>query len=226
MKSIKYSKLSNYKIKKIIECFSLDLTADKSSKLLKLNRKTINKYYMHFRVLIYQYQTQRMKQICGEVELDEAYFGSKRLRGVVMAQKRGRGTWKQPVFGIFERSGRVLTEIIPDAKRETLRGVIRGKIALNSVVYTDGWRGYDGLVDIGYGKHLRINKKREGFVNDKGVHINGIESFWSYVKRRLAKFNGVKSYFEYHLKECEWRWKKTDSEIASELWRMTKIKSK
>ncbi|MCB1329858.1 MAG: IS1595 family transposase, partial [Maritimibacter sp.] len=37
------------------------------------------------------------------------------------------------------------------------------------------------------------------------VHINGIESFWSFTKRRLAKFNGTRANFELHLKECEWR---------------------
>lgn len=65
-----------------------------------------------------------------------------------MLQKRGRGTWKQAVFGIFERYGRVYTELIPNAKQDTLCKVIRGKVNLESVVFTDGWRGYSGLIDI------------------------------------------------------------------------------
>ena len=71
---------------------------------------------------------------------------------------------------------------------------------------TDGWQGYDGLVDVGYDKHLRIKKyRKEGSpFTDGPVHVNGIESFWSYTKRRLARFNGVKANFELHLKECEW----------------------
>jgi transposase len=48
--------------------------------------------------------------------------------------------------------------------------------------------------------------------------FNGIESFWSFTKRRLAKFNGVSVNFELHLKESEWRWKKQSDELASELW--------
>ena len=39
------------------------------------------------------------------------------------------------------------------------------------------------------------------------LHINGIESFWSFAKRRLAKFNGTTRNFELHIKECEWRWR-------------------
>jgi len=217
---MKHSKLSDYKIKKIMSCFCSDIDATKTAQILGINRNTINRYYKIFREVIYKKQSKDLSLFFGEVELDEAYFGAKRLRGVHMPQKRGRGTWKQPVFGVFERNGRVYTEIIPDAKSTTLRKVIRGKISIDSVIFTDGWRGYNGLVDIGYGKHLRVNKKKEGFVNDKGVHINGIESFWSFTKRRLSKFNGVKMTFELHLKECEWRWRKSVEEMRKELWKM------
>ena len=57
------------------------------------------------------------KIFVGEVELDESYFGAKRIRGYHGKLKRGRGTKKQPVFGIFERNGRVYTEIVPDCKK-------------------------------------------------------------------------------------------------------------
>ena len=84
---------------------------------------------------------------------------------------------------------------------------------------TDGWRGYSGLVDIGYNKHFRIKKyRKEGSPFTDGiVHINGIESFWSFTKRRLAKFNGVSKTLELHLKECEWRWGKDAGTLFKEL---------
>ena len=63
---------------------------------------------------------------------------------------------KQPVFGVFERDGRVYTEIVPDCKRLTLQAVILGKVSIESVIYSDGWRGYNGLVDVGYSKHFRV----------------------------------------------------------------------
>jgi len=65
-----------------------------------------------------------------------------------------------------------------------------------------------------YNKHFRIDKSKS-FSNQQGVHINGIESFWSFTKRRLTKFNGVKSTFNLHLKECEWR--KEIEEMENEL---------
>ena len=218
---IKYSKLSDYKIKKILKCFCSDIDATKTAEILGLNRKTINHYYRIFREVIFEKQQQDLSLFFGEIELDEAYFGAKRLRGVNMPQKRGRGTWKQAVFGVFERDGRVYTELIPNAKSETLRKVIRGKVSLESIVFTDGWRGYSGLLDMGFEKHFRIDKSKS-FSNQNGVHINGIESFWSFTKRRLAKFNGVKSTFILHLKECEFRWKKNTEEMEKELWELLK----
>jgi len=65
--------------------------------------------------------------------------------------------------------------------------------------------GYNGLVDVGYQKHFRVNHGDNEFANERS-HINGIESFWGYSKTRLAKFRGVsKVTFFLHLKECEFR---------------------
>ena len=79
--------------------------------------------------------------------------------------KRGRGTLKQPGFGIFKREnilGRevVYTEIVPDCKKKTLQGIIKGKVDISSTITTDGWRGYDGLVDTRHNKHFRVNRSK------------------------------------------------------------------
>ena len=190
--------------------------------MLGMNRKTINRYYGKFRQAIFAKQEADMQRFIGVIEVDESYFGRARPRGTQQKLKRGRGTTKQPVFGIFERGGRVYTEIVPDARKRTLQRVIRGQIELDSVIISDGWRGYNGLVDVGFDKHLRIRKTIDGetrYVRN-GVHINGIESFWSFTKRRLAKFNGVKKNFSLHLKECEWRWNKDFDTMKTELKKM------
>lgn len=212
-----YNRLSKNKVTKIIRCFCLDIDASKTAELLRLNRKTVNRYYNMFRQRIYEHQVSLLHSFAGVVEVDESYFGASRLRGR-QGSKRGRGTHKKPVFGVLERGGRVYTEIIPDVKAVTLQKVIRGKVNLTSDIISDGWRGYDGLVDVGYDKHLRINKSKH--FADKGIHINGIESFWSFTKRRLAKFNGVKYNFHLHLKESEWRWNKSSDMLTKELTKM------
>lgn len=211
------AKISNYKIKKIIECFSLDLTATQTGKLLRFNRKTINRYYINFRIAIVFNQQNEFQKFVGKVELDESYFGARRIRGFHGKLKRGRGTCKQPVFGIFERNGRVYTEIVPDCKKKMLQKVILGKVGIDSIIYTDGWRGYTGLVSVGYDKHYRVLHGKNEFAKNNHIHINGIESFWSFTKRRLAKFNGVKTNFYLHLKECEWGWKRNEQELQKSL---------
>ncbi len=125
----------------------------------------------------------------------------RRVRG-----KRGRGAGgKTIVFGLLKRADCVYTEIVPNASKATLQAIIRGRIDPGSVVNTDGWRGYDGLVDLGIDKHFRVNHGNNEFVRG-AHHVNGIESFWSFAKRRLAKFNGVPTKtFALHLKECEFR---------------------
>lgn len=220
----KRARISTFKIKKIIKHFCLDINASKATPLVGVNRNTINHWYKFFRVAIYAHQHQEFKKILGEAEIDESYFGARRVRGYRGKLKRGRGTRKQPVFGILKRNGRVYTEIVPNCTGEVLEAIIRGKIDKKSTIYSDGWRSYDGLVDVGYDKHFRVNHSDNEFSKGKGtgIHINGIENFWSFTKRRLAKFNGVKKNFDLHLKECEWRYGKTAYELEKGLWNIIK----
>jgi transposase-like protein len=69
--------------------------------------------------------------------------------------KRGRGAGhKTIVFGLLKRDCKVYTEIVPDCKKVTLQAIqIRGHVSADAVIHSDGWRGYDGLVDVGYAKH-------------------------------------------------------------------------
>ena len=121
---IRNSKLSRYQIKKIIQCFCLDIEANKSAVLLKLNRNTINRWYGLFRQAIYLHRSGLKEKLLGNIEVDESYFSARRMHGFHGKLKRERGTLKQPVFGIFERQGRVYTEIVPNCKKKTLQAVI------------------------------------------------------------------------------------------------------
>ncbi len=61
------SRLSRYKVGKIIECFCIDIDATRTALLLKLNRKTVNRYFLAFRRLIYLHQVSKKEQILGFV---------------------------------------------------------------------------------------------------------------------------------------------------------------
>ena len=196
---IKNSKLSNRQLKQLIDSFALELTAIKASERLGINRHTADRIYTLIREKIARHQEATQTFFDGEIELDESYFGGKRK------YQRGRSTkQKVPVFGILKRNGKVYTQIVSDVSRETLMRIIRTKVVPDSIVYTDSWKSYDGLIIDGY-RHYRINHQRE-FARSKGNHINGIESFWSYAKRKLVKHYGVPSKrFYYYLKEIEFR---------------------
>jgi len=181
----KFSKISEQKFRSILRYFALDFTASDTARLTSISVRSVNTIFLKLRKRIAQ-ECNKQTPFQGVVEIDESYFGPRRIRG-----KRGRGaSGKTIVFGIFKRDDKVYTEIVPDASKTSLIKVIRGHVSIESIIHTDGWRGYNGLVDVGYSKHLRVQHGHNEFANGNR-HINGIESFWSYAKRRLVKFNGV-----------------------------------
>ena len=195
------SHISERKFREILKYFSLDFDASQTSLLTRLTRKTINRLYHKFRTRIFHLENDQQGKINGEIEIDESYFGAKRVRG-----KRGRGAkGKTPVVGLLKRNGKVFTQILENCQRRELIPIIKGKILEESTIYTDGWKSYDSLVLNGY-QHHRIYHSKNEFARGKN-HVNGIESFWSYTKRRLLKFNGIhKTQFLLHLKESQFRW--------------------
>lgn len=77
----KYKKrahISEYQFRQIVKHFSLDLTATQIAKLIGINRNTINKYLMQIRQKIAQYCEQQ-SPFLGEIEVDESYFGARRI---------------------------------------------------------------------------------------------------------------------------------------------------
>jgi transposase-like protein len=176
------------------------MNASKVATLLGYNRKTIDRYFNIFRELILEYQHKELQPFAGEIELDESYFGARRVRG-----KRGRGAaGKTPVFGVLKRNDSIFITIVKSCSKEELMPIIQGQILEHSTIYTDGWKAYDGLILNGY-DHYRVFHNNNEFARGK-CHVNGVESFWSFAKRRLAKFNGIhSSKFVLHLKESEFR---------------------
>lgn len=72
--------------------------------------------------------------------------------------------------------------------------IIRGKANTGAVIYSDGFRVYDALVNYGYKKHFRVQHVENEFANGRN-HVNGIENFWGLCKVRLAKFRGVHKFY-------------------------------
>ena len=199
----KKSHLETKKTRKIIRLFSEDLTATTTSRLLKIERKTVNRWYNYLREIIYEKSKKTDEEIREWIiEIDESYFWARRVRW-----KRWRwASGKTKVLWLLKREGRVYVRIVPDCSAKTLLPIIRRKISVeDSKINTDYWKSYDGLVDLWYKKHYRVKHSKNEFARGT-KHVNWIESFWSYCKRRLSKFNGIKQdFFLLYLKECERR---------------------
>ncbi len=211
------ARISRAKFRQILRLCALDLTATQITALTGLNRNTVNRYLTLIRQAVAAH-CERESPFSGDVELDESYFGARRVRG-----KRGRGArGKTIVFGIYKRNGRVYTEIVPNCKKASMQAIIRGKVDLASTIHTDGFRSYDGIVHMGYQKHYRVRHSRDEFVRGT-AHINGIEGFWGMAKTRLVKFKGMRrSTFYLHLKECEFRFNHRDEDLYHLLLKITR----
>ncbi len=168
---IKHCKLSRIKQLELMKCFVAGSTARTAADLAGIHRNTAVRFFHKLREKIAIKQQNRIEQFCGKIELDESYFGG------VRKGKRGRGAaGKVAVFGILKRGGKVYTQVILDAKTDTLMPIIRQKIEPDSIVYTDYWRAYNAL-DVSEFKHYRINHSK--LFAQKHNHINGIEKLAS-----------------------------------------------
>lgn len=133
----------------------------------------------------------------GIVEVDETYLGGqmknkrKEIKFKLGRNKRGFGTVKQPVFGILCRQGKVFAEIVAGVEAKDLEPLIVSRVKKGSTVCSDGWRAYTGLAARGY-VHRLVNHSENRYSDKKGHHINGLEGFWGYLKRKLAAKGGIR----------------------------------
>lgn len=130
------------------------------------------------------------------VEIDETYIGGKprKRNSESVPSKRGRGTNKTPVVGVKERSSnKVYAQVaLPNKKGQKLTGKqlfkILDKVCKdNTMVMTDDFSGYNFLDSENINKYVRltVNHSSGQFYAGNGIHTNGIESFWSVLKRGI-----------------------------------------
>lgn len=146
----------------------------------------------------------------GTVEIDETYIGgqwkNKRNKDKGQKAKRGRGTTKTPVFGILCRGGKVWAQVVPDVEAKTLMPLIDKRVKHGSIICTDTWKSYTGIAAKGYVHRLVEHGKRQ-YADQSGNHINGLEGFWGYLKRRLASKGGIrKEKLPLYLAEYVWKY--------------------
>ena len=122
----------------------------------------------------------------GEVEVDETFIGGKARNMHVSERKRritGTGTKdKTAVMGILERGGKVRATVVPNRKKHALQTEVRKHVEAGAALYSDALKSYEGLA--GEYAHEVIDHAVK-YVDGR-VHTNGLENFWSLLKRGIA----------------------------------------
>lgn len=151
-------------------------------------------------------------ELSGTVEADEVYvvaghkghpeivrkLGRKgrrrRLKGA-----RGRGTLakeKPPVFGLLQRHGEVVIQMLPNVQQTTIQPIITSTVKPGSQLYTDEYDIYCRLPEWGY-SHKTVNHSQGEYARDEDgdgfheVHINTLEGFWSLLRSWLRPHRGI-----------------------------------
>jgi len=124
----------------------------------------------------------------GPVEIDETWVGGKAKNMHAKRKERIRDGWEREnktiVMGVLDRETRqVRAKIIPDVSRLTLQGEILKRVSHAAKVYTDKAEGYNRMAIKGF-VHETVNHMEEYVRGD--IHTNGIENFWSLLKRGLT----------------------------------------
>lgn len=210
------SKLSIDHWYELLWWFNYEFTAHKTAKEIDLPQRLVHRCFSVLRKAIYNYETKQMIRFFGKIEVDETYIGPKfrnrrkKIRNYyrkLNVVKRGRGAkyLQQPIFGLYQRNGLVYMEFVRDVEKKTLQEIIKGRVVLESDVYSDTFKSYCGLKKEGY-RHQTVDHSKEEYLKAGKVHINGIEGFWAYLKEHLLKHHGVaKRNLIYYIKELEFR---------------------
>jgi len=130
-------------------------------------------------------QTGTFEKLDGQIEVDETFIGGKarNMHKHIRARKitGTGGKDKAIVAGVLQRGGEIRVTVVPNTTRATLQAGIRENVEKGSAVYSDALRSYSGLDD----EYVHeVIDHAEKYVNGQ-VHVNGVENFWSLLKRGL-----------------------------------------
>jgi transposase-like protein len=129
-------------------------------------------------------QSGSFNKLSGQIEADETFIGGKARN--MHKDKRARkitgtgGKDKTAVMGILERGGRVVAKVVDNTKKKTLQSEVRKHVLAGSALFTDSLKSYEGLTEF---QHEVIDHA-VAYV-DGEIHTNGLENFWSLLKRGL-----------------------------------------
>jgi transposase len=197
---LRRSRLTDEQTERLLEHFVAGTPARAGASLVGVNRNTARLFYHRMRELISD-QLERESPLQGEIAHSGPGFPA-------VERRRGsrRAAARDPVFGLFEREGKVYTLLLRADHSEpapTAAAGGGGALRPDAIVYGD-LRSGRGALDVSGFYHQRVGEGRRP--TQGKPQINSVESFWSQCKRHLRRYNGIpRAHFHLFLKECEWR---------------------
>ena len=145
-----------------------------------------------------------------EVEVDETFIGGKARNMHYGSARRNRlnqtgVTGKTAIVGLLERGGEVRAAVVPTRRKKLLQGHIKDNVNTGALLYTDAFMSYMGLDGAGYIHKVIDHAERYA---DGAVHTNGLENFWSLLKRGVrGTYVNVEPFHLFrYLDEQAWRY--------------------
>lgn len=207
-------RVTEAELRRCVRAFLLSRTSARIAGSSGVGRNRAVRLAHMFRVAM---ASERLSTFSGIVELDETYIGGQRKNQRLHIRrrkgKRGHGTEKLPIFGIFHRgSGKVFVDVEPKKLDwPYVLSAVRRRVAQGSRVYTDGFPMYEPLSRMGY-VHRSVDHNAGEYVRGD-IHTNGIEGFWGVMKRKMGCIGGMRR-DRLHLfaKEIVWRFNHRDED--------------
>lgn len=176
-----------------VKVFLRERTIKRLSEEVGVSMKTAQRITEHFRIIM---TNEVPKPFMGITEMDETYIGgqrkNKKLHIRRIKGKRGHGTDKLPIVGLFNReSGSVYVHVEPrKLDRAYIFKTIQERMVKGSSLYTDGFKMYRGITKYGY-IHEFVDHEAGEYVRGD-VHTNNIEGFWGILKRKMGCIGGMR----------------------------------
>lgn len=193
--------------RKAVAIFLRERTEVRIAEEAAVSLKTAQKMAHHLRLTM---AAEVPELFSGDVEMDEAYIGgqrkNKRLHIRRIQGKRGHGTDKLPIVGLFSRKTEQVFVVVEPKKLDVkfVFAIIEERVAKGSRILTDGFKMYRGLPAIGYAHEFVDHNDGEYVRGD--VHTNNMEGFWGIMKRKLGCVGGMRR-DRLHLFVAEIVWK-------------------
>jgi len=177
----------------------------------------VEKMVKHMRKVMFEYE---LPLFDGVTEIDETYIGGQRKNKKlhirkISPPKRGHGTEKMPIIGLFNRDrGQVYIKVIVKEEQKRRRErkrkmqifkIVKERVIKNSTIYTDSFPLYEKISEYIGCKHEAVNHN-QGEYTRGDIHTNNIEGFWGILKRRMGCIGGMRrESLPYFTAEIVWK---------------------